>query len=780
MKKLNATGPIGIAIRGNDVYQYYKDTEDILIKDRFDKRIRIFVLPEKKEYVIERIKKIGDFEGLSVFDDVGHTGAKLNNVCMISFPLSDGKSKIEEIKLKLSSIQGVVGVEDQVSRLREQEYLLSKAEEYRDLSRRIGYFLPTEIMCKDDGKELQLASISQQQPRTASELRQYLEKLRESLNLVTVDYETYGNKIVMASVRRSDGFSKTIIVNDKQELLEKFKKILPDVDIEIVPDEKDLIEKVHEYRKKADVEIIHGASLLEKNKDKSVFPSTRGRPKDKFDVPIHYRSVPAIQVVVSDGIIPSGDSLYTCKHQKRHGKRSLEDLLEFLLSDTETLQKTDYKNFGVYSKLKNSSDVDRFKEEINRTVYHNVKDAEAHLKLGEFLLFDQGFLALPMLYSIDLEKVFSKPMEEIGEAILTSELLSKGVFPKASDEYTKLREIKERLIEKHKRIFSEDYGKRVEGRWIYSAYAFIPEIIFENKQEFGPYILSTFEKLFSLKEGIGTFGIDECGRHTIFDPHSFSINCVSAYMLFGSKIFTDDRIANKLFDSFCKMYKNLEETKQIGGCEIVYISPFDSEMFIGGNAYQTEEAVKKIKSMHPFLLTDYNKHVDFFVPLNKKQAIATESGKTIKLGWKGASKSDPDAIRKAEKSIVEKFVRHGLREAKRELVLQVENIEKLVYPTESYRISGRLSKRPEDYRKRGFRTNVLVEGVDAYRKAYRHEPTGFFDFFVTENGIEFSDWPTGRIDSSFYREYLLERLKPILPLLETERSYGNSRLTDYF
>jgi len=782
MKSLDLIGPVGLVIRRGTVYQYYKDGEDLLVQEKMKKRIRVFVDSEKKEDVLKKIKEFGISSEINVIDDVKYAGYNMRNVSLLSIPL---ENKVEEFKLKFKSIPGVVGIEDSISNFSEQEYFFSKFEESGDFSREFGYFLNTQLSLNKEGENFLVSNISQKKPQTKEEIEKQLEILRKKLNLSTVDYETSDNKIVMATVKRTDGFSRTLIVNKNLKLLEEFEKILDkhDIQIEIVKDEESLIKKVYEYRKEADVEIVHGASILEKQKDRSKFPSTKGRPSDKFDVKIYFRPVPSIQVVTSEGIIPSTDSLYTCKHEKHPTIRSLEDLLDFLLSDSKTLRKTDYKKFDVYSKLKSAEDVKKYKEEIEETVIHNVQDAVAHLKLGEFLLFDQGLLALPMLYCIDLENVFSKTMEDIGEAIFTSELIKNKIFPKIVKKHPVWRKDKEKVSKKYDRILVKDYGKRIEGRWIYPYYAFIPQIILENKQDFDTYFM-VFEKILKRKGDLRVFGVEEkTGKHIIFDPHSFAINCLSAYMLFGRENFKFKEYSKKLFKLFSEMYKKIVGMGESN--EFVYLSPFKSRAFISGSPEKTKNFIEELRKNFPYLLTDYNKHNDVFIPLNDKQALATESGKIVKIGWRGASKSDPRVVKEAVNNIVNKFVNYGLNEAKSEFNEQINKIEKIEYPQEFYKVSGKLNKKSSEYKREDFKLKILKKAQEEYKRNFGREPSGFMEFFVTmgesheDFEIDFSQQPKGKINGMFYVEYLKERIKPLLPLFEIEEPYKNGKITSY-
>jgi len=600
METINAIGPIGLVVRGDKVYQYYKnlDGKQILFEDDFKKRIRVFSIPEKKNEVLKKIKSLG-FEKAVAIEGVVYKGFGDEKVSLISFDVQGKNREIESLKLRLKSIQGVVGVESCISNFKEQEYFISKSEEKGNFSLP-GYFLPTQITYKPETREV--VEISQLELKNREEISQHLEKLKEILVLWTVDYETFGDEIVVATAKASNGFSRTFVINQNLELAEEFKNL--GIEVELVPDEETLIRKLYEHRKNADVEIIHGSSLLEKKKDYAIFPSTNGRPTSKFDIPIHYKNVSSIGVVTSEEIMPSGDSLYTIKHQEHPEKRSLEELLEFYLNEN-ILQKTDYNEFSVYKILKSSSDVIEHKEEIKRTLMHNIQDALGHLKISEYLLFDQAFLVLPLLYSLRIEDVFSKTMEEIGEAVLTSKFFKRKVFPKMSNQFVRLREEKEKIRGKYEVVVSEDYGERIKGKWIYLSYCFIPQILFENKEEFEPFLLEVFEDLFRLKKDLGVFGIDEITKkHLIFDPYSFAINCVSACLLLGRKNFTSEEISNKLFNLFQKKYKELIESRKLGNCELVYISPFGRRAFISGTLEEIEKAVKETKNNYPFLLTD--------------------------------------------------------------------------------------------------------------------------------------------------------------------------------
>ncbi|MEM5829687.1 MAG: hypothetical protein QW040_03420 [Candidatus Aenigmatarchaeota archaeon] len=760
MKISELVGPVGLVIRGGNVYQYYKNGQDVLVEEKLKKRTRVFIRPEKKEKVLKEIRKLG-VNQFNIVDDVTYIGDKVYKASLISLP-----SENEEIKLKLKVIDGVIGVEENISNSRKQEYWLSKLEE-SNFSTEFGYFLDTRVLVGEEGKLI----IQQEKPKTRKEATNQIEKLRKKLVLFTVDYETYGDQIVLATLMRSDGLSKVLIVNENSGLLEEFKKILGGYEIELVPDEKSLIKKIYEYRRGADIEMVHGSSLLEKQKDYEEFPSTKERPEDKFDIPIYFKPVQAIQVVTSEGITPSTDSLYISKHE-RPTIRSLEDFLGHFLNDKETLKKTDYRKFKIYLKIKNAEDLYKLKKEVEETVTHNFQDAVAHLKLAEFLLFDQELLVLPMFFSIDIETVFKKTMEEIGEAILTSEFVQGKIFPKMRNESTKLARKKERIVDKYDRILTEKYGQRIKGRWIYPSFAFVPQIV-EDEEEFRPY-LNLFEKIFRIKGGPDAFGVDEKGRNRVFDVYSFAINSISSHLLFGRKIFTNEEISEKIYKKFSEIYKRLTETKKLGECEIVYLSPLRCRGFISGEAEKTINAIEKLKREYPFLITDYNKHEDVFIPLNKKQAIATESGKIVKIGWRGTSRMDPKIVREAVNEIVEKFVKYGLNEARRELQKQLKRIESLEN-LEDYKIVGRLSKSLDKYEKRSFRLDLL-------RRAYEEsgkKPGNFIEFFVTTSGIDFSEKPKGKIDINVYIEYLMERLKPLSPLLRLEYSSKDNKLTKY-
>ncbi|MEM5869743.1 MAG: hypothetical protein QXR09_01075 [Candidatus Aenigmatarchaeota archaeon] len=775
MKEIDVYGPIGIAIRKNEVCFYFKNKEPLLVKEEFKKRIRVFVDPEKKEEILEKIRKLGDFEDLLVIDDVIYNMMNPKKASLISFYFEGKRREMEELKLKLNSIQGIIGIEDRVSDSRKQEHFLSKLEK-EVFSKKIGYYLKTRLCYEECGKDRKLIKFSQDFPENRKDVIKQLKELEKELVLFTVDYETSNGKIVIATVKSSDGFSKTLVVNENQKLLDDFKKVLKPygIDIEIVPDEKTLIRKIYEYRKKADIEIIHGSSILEKHKDREAFPSIKERPTDKFDIRVYYRFIPTIQIVTSEGIIPSEDSLYTCKFL--HPEiRSLEDMLEFFLGDKKTLKKTDYKNFEIYNKIRDSLDVHNFKEEIVETIIHNSQDAEAHLKLSKFLLFDLGFLALPILYSIDIKNVFSKVMEDIGEAILNSEFVQNKIFPKITKSYTSLKKEKERIIRAYEKIFTKNYGERIEGKWVYPFVGFAPKVILENQEFFGPYISSVFEKMIKFKEEIEVYGVDEDGKNIIFDPYSFSINCVSACLYFGKKTYTDENISDKLLKIFSEIYKNLN--REFDGCKVIYSSPFKSRMFISeiqGNFS------KDLNEKYKTLLAGYNKHTDVFIPLDKKHALATESGRIIKIGWRGASKSDPIVVRKAEEKIIEDFVKYGLNKAFLTFKEELKKIENLEYPREHYKISGKLSKKPEEYRKKIFKLEIIKKAYEEYRKIYQKYPAGFIDFYVIEGEkIDFSENSGTKIEGRFYGEYLRERLKPLLPFFKTEISEKNNRLTYY-
>lgn len=777
MECFELIGPIGVVKRGDTVYQYYKNERDVLVEEKIKKRIRVFVVPEKKDKALEELKKLGIGEEIKIISDVVYVDNKVHAACLFSIPVED--KNLEELKLKLKKIPGVIGIEKSVSNFRKQEFLLSRLEE-TDFSREFGYFLKTKMEIKKDGNKLIASDILQEKPKTKEEVLSQLENLKKKLVFSTVDYETWENQIVMATVMRSDGFSKTIIVNKDPEIEREFKKFFSEWEIEVVQDEKSLIKKVYEYRKAADIEMIHGSSILEKQKDCLEFPSTKERPKDKFDVAIYFRPFPPLRIVTPEGIMPSIDSLYSCKYEKAPTKRSLEDILDYYFGDKETLKKTDYKKFKVYTMIKSKEDLEMMKKDVEETLTHNIRDSIAHLKLTEFLLFDQKFLILPMLFSIDLETIFKKTVEEIGEAIFTSQLLQKRIFSKMCNERTKLSKNKESIVSRYDKVLTEEYGKRIEGRWLYPSFGFVPQIILENKDKFEEYVVRLFEDLFRMKGGLGVFGVnEESGKHEIFDPYSFAINCGSAHLLFGRKVFTSEEYSSQIFKCFSEIYNKLSKSRELEGCEIVYLSPFKSRIFISGEPEKTMKSIEEVKKKLPFFLTDYNKHKDIFIPLNKKQAIATESGKIIKIGWRGSSKSDPKVVREAVDRILEKLMSYGLNEAKKEMDEQMKKIECLEYQRGDYKISSRLTKQIEKYKKETFRLKLLKEAYNEYMRKFKKEPSGFVDFFVTENGIEFAENPENQIDGKFYVEYLKERLKPLLPLFKIEICRKNSTLTSY-
>lgn len=782
MKKIEALGPIGFVVRGNKAYYYFKDEEGnpILLEEGVKRKLRVFVRPEKREEAVKMIKELCGCE-VETLENVVYNPIDPQEVVMVSVPFNGKPSELENLELKIKTIQGVVGVENKISNFKEQDHFLSKILEGKDFSKRFGYFLSTELFFEEENGVLKLVDFYQRNLKKREEIREQLVKLKESLMLFTVDYESYGGELVLGTVNRSDDFSRTFVVNRNLELEEELMKLLKPygIEVEVVKEEQKLIERVYEEREKSDIEVIHGSSILEKHKDYETFPSTKLRPSDKFGVKIYYKPVKQIDVVISKGIIPSLDSLYACKFL-RPEKRSLEEHLEFFLGDKETLQKTDFEKFRIYKQINKKEDVEKFKKEIGETVFHNSQDARAHLKLAEFLLFDSGFLVLPMLYSISLETTFSKVPEEIGEAILTAEFVSDKILPKITNSYTPFKREKEKIVKSNKKIFAKKFGERYEGRWIYPFYAFVPQILMGSEESFYQHIKEIFKKFFELKDGLEIYGVDEVTRKNIlFDPFSFIINCASAYLIFGRKIFTDEKISAKILKGFEKIYDSLKREK-FGDCEIIYASPFESKIFITGDYEETRDFVEMLKDKYKFLIAGYNKHEDVFIPLNKNQAIATESGRLVKIGWKGARRSDPMVVKEAEKKILERLVNFGLEEAYSEFLREIDNIEKLRYPLKWYKLSGKLEKEPERYKKRTLKFSIMEKAFKDYKRIFGEYPKGFIDFFVTEDGIDFSDIPTKKIKVDFYTNFLVKRMKPLMLLFKFESREKDMKLTSYF
>ncbi|MFH8119353.1 MAG: hypothetical protein QXS37_00900 [Candidatus Aenigmatarchaeota archaeon] len=779
MKNVKAIGPIGFVRRGNKAFYYFKhENEPILVEEKIEKKLRVFVYPEKKEEVLERIKELGDFE-VKIFDDVIYDSLNPKKVTLISLTLNE-ECEMENLELRLKTFQGVVGIEDKISSFKEQDHFLSKMEDY-NFSKKFGYFLKTELNYEERDGVLNLVDLTQEFPKNKEDVKEKVMELRKNLVLFTVDYESYGDKLVLGTARTTDNFSKTFIVNPNKALEKEFERLLKPygVEIEVVPDQRKFVEKIYEERKKGDLEIIHGSSILEKHKDYNIFPSTKKRPVDKFGVKIHYRPVKPLDVITSEGILPSVDSLYACKFSHPE-KRSLEENLEFFLGDKETVQKTDYEKFKIYGKISEKTDLERLKKEILETVVHNSQDALAHLKLAEFLLFDCGFIILPMLYCIDLETTFMKVPEEIGEAIFTSELVSNKVFPKITNSYTSLKKKKERIIKSNKKILTERFGERYEGRWIYPFYGFVPEIVLKNEEMFGDYVPLVLKRLIGLKGGLEVYGVDEVsGKNIIFDPFSFIMNCASAYLLFGRKIFTDENISSKILTNLNKLYSGLKEEK-FGGCEIIYFSPFESRIFVSGTEQETKEFIEKLDEKYEFLLAAYNKHKDIFIPLNKNQAIATESGRIVKIGFRGTSRTDPMVVREAFKNVLNILVKYGVEEARSEFEREMENIGELRYPLRWYKFSGRLHKKPYEYKKETVKLKIMEKAFQEYRKIHGEYPKGFIDFFITEKGIDFSDIPESRINTDAYKTFFMQRIKPLLPFFKLKVQEKNMRLTSYF
>jgi hypothetical protein len=789
-------GPCGLRVINGYAYQYYKSAEgDILARERFQKPVFVFCYDANR--ILEKIKEIEGFnevfeEKVEIEPDVIYRpyGKMQGIVLRIKDRKMDARMNLNLLLGRMRDIRGVYGVECKLAQQSEQEYLLTKKFDGRELR----WYSPTELfvkrekfrppLAKNETDVYEILDSHQYLSNNKELLEERLEILKKILIRETTDKEIVSEGFLMdpikdfvaiESLRRTDGTSVSVVTKHRnisvsRKLLEILLNNIIGFPVKVVSTSIGREKFVNEYMKVGDIQIGHGPHICDFKFDYlSTLKPCEIKLEDAFGFPQRVLNQPKMGVVLFKTIKPGvrQDTIYFLKHLRFEG-RSLEEILMHA-KDMKLPKVEDYNVFRAYTNpnLIVSEGINpSFEKDIKKTLLHSYGDCIGHIQLADWILFDLGLILVSQRISIHPERLFIDKIEDIGEYVYSYFNIPKRIFPRYTPYRTEIAKRKSEIFVSHKKIdLKLGRGTKLQGRWIYPYFSFIPQIILENPNILPNYCYDPIDELIEEK------GFEEHSKPFIyFSPYEFLIRSLCAHLEFGRKVWTDDGIAEKLLYELDKdPLHSIDKICSENNVNLVYLNPFrgGGEGFLSGEKDDTLNAVQMISEKYPRLLSAYNAADDYMIILDEKHMLASESGKKRTIGWRMFSDYDPPVIRKLGEELLEAYLKYEKEEVRAVAEQALEDLVKVRFPAHEYKFSRAMVGEPDEYKKGTIRTQTYKNAAQFLGRMrgrkYSAKETIFF--FKTTDGY-YSSLDGKKIDGIFYGEYALKVFEPIFRSLK--------------